>query len=368
MEHRSRGRLAVLWAFMTLTSACGGNPGGQAADPDEAPGALVAVDEASLRPPGTELAPGVEVQTGSSLVGTSMPIVDVYQESGSGSESLGWQAVLVVEGNPIEVWDRYVAHLGVDDAQAYAVGSCVVQAEEQLKEGELFTPPPERSVTEPPVEGENRIACHANVAGVTMALVMGTMPCLDYKIDDPPCPLHSASHLYIGVRHQVDDRLEADGTRAIEPTPGTEPPETMESVPQPEDALDMAALLDDEAVSRLPEEGERFDDGLDYYLDGSDVALVPEGGRSLVAPAILLDCNSGLVALLEVPGTPADVVGIFDEADDQDDDLISVEGTDAQGRSWAGGTITTAGGYYLDLVALDTGGGTSTVLLDECGD
>ena len=297
-----------------------------------------------------------------------MPIVDAYQVPGSGSEPLGWQAVLVVEGNPIELWDRYVAHLGVDDAQAYASGSCVVQAEEQLKKGELFESPPERSVTEPPVEGENRIACHASVPGVTMALVVGLMPCLDYKIDDPPCPLHSASHLYIGVRDQVEDRLEADGPRAFEPALGTEPGEMMGSAPRPEDALDMAALLDDEAVSRLPEAGERFDDGLDYYLDGSDAALVPRGGRSLVAPAILLDCNSGLVALLEVSGTPAEVVAIFDEADDQDDDLMSVEGTDAQGRSWAGGTITTAGGYYLDLVALDTGDGMSTVFLDECGD
>lgn len=303
-----------------------------------------------------------------------MPIVDFPQEpAAAGPEAVGWQAVLVVEGNPIEVWDRYVAHLGVDDDRAYAVESCVVQAvrpttEQEANDGTRFVPPVERFVSEPPVEGESRIACHANVAEVTMALVMGAMPCLDYQVDDPPCPFHSASHLYIGVLDQVDERLEADRLRALEPTPGTDSGETMESVPHAADVPKMPAMLDGELVSRLPEEGERYDDGLDYYLDRSDAALVPEGARSLVAPAMVLDCNSGLVALLEVPGTPSEVVHTFDQAEDRDDDLIGVDGTDAQGRSWAGGSITTAGGYYLDLVALDTGDVASTVLITECGD
>ena len=43
--------------------------------------------------------------------------------------------------------------------------------------------------------------------------------------------------------------------------------------------------------------GERIDDDLDYFLGTEDFlagpALLPEGGRSLVAPAMLIDCNAG---------------------------------------------------------------------------
>ncbi len=387
MAHGSRRWVPVLGAFMALASACGDNVGGRTAAPDEAPGRPVAVDEASLRPPGTELAPGVEVQTGSALVGTSMPIVDFPQEAAAGPEAVGWQAVMLVEGNPIEVWDRYVAHLGVDDDRTYAPGSCVVQAvrpttrEEskalQANGGPRFVPGVERLLSEPPIDGENRIVCHAMVPRVTMALVMGAMPCLDYQVPDPPCPFHSASHLYINVldpapENWPEDRKSfgADGVSAkrnMTPMPSPDPGDT--TVWASTDAI-VRARLDGDLVSRLPEEGERYDDELDYFLDElrpheSEIALVPEGGRSLVAPAMLLDCNSGLVALLEVPGTPAEVLDMFDPGDRRE---TFVQGTDAEGRSWAGAEIGSAGGHHLDLLALDTGDGMSTVLIKECGD
>ena len=389
MAHHSRRWVPVLGAFMALASACGDNVGGRTAASDEASGRPVAVDEASLRPPGTELAPGVEVQTGSALVETSMPFVDHYQDPGSRPKTRGWQAVLLVEGNPIEVWDRYVAHLGVDDDRAYAPGSCVVQAVRpttredskalQADGGPRFVPGVERLLSEPPIDGENRILCHAMVPGVTMVLVMGAMPCLDYQVPDPPCPVHSASHLFINVADPPPENwpedlksFGADGVSAkrnMTPMPSADPGDTTgwEST----DAI-VRARLDGDLVSRLPEEGERYDDELDYFLDElrphkSDIALVPEGGRSLVAPAMLLDCNSGLVALLEVPGTPAEVRDMFDRADEHDS-FYGVEPTDAEGRSWAGAEINSAGGYYLDLMALDSGDGMSTVLITECGD
>ncbi|HEV2069466.1 MAG TPA: hypothetical protein VGR26_06710, partial [Acidimicrobiales bacterium] len=381
MAHRFRRWLPVLGAFMALASACGDNVGGRTAAPDEAPGRPVAVDEASLRPPGRELAPGVEVQTGSALVGTSMPNLDHYQDPGSLPENRGWQAVLLVEGDPIEVWGRYVAHLGVDDDRADAPGSCVVQAvrpttqeeseAQEANDGPRFVQPVERFLSEPPIDGENRIVCHATVPGVTMALVMGAMPCLDYQVPDPPCPFHSASHLYINVldpppanwREEWSsfgaDRLRRK--RNMTPMPSPDPGET--TVRGSTDAI-LTAMLDGELVSRLPKEGERYDDELDYFLDDTDVALVPEGGRSLVAPAMILDCNSGLVALLEVPGTPAEVLDMFDPGDRRE---TFVQGTDAEGRSWAGAAINSAGGHRLRLLALDTADGMSTVLITECG-
>ena len=356
--HGLRGWLSVLVAFMVVASGCGGSARDGAADPDKRVERLVAVDEPSLRPPGTELAPGVEVQAGSALVGTSMPIVDFYREPGAEPEALGWQAVLIVEGDPIEVWDRYIAHLGFEDERAHAVGSCTVQAvlEPTERDWDRFVSPVERFITEPRIEAENRLACHAEGPTVTMVLAAGAMSCLDWKLDDPPCPLHRASHLYISVLDAPDDHgQERFGAEEL----GFERSEqampsgaTREPVPLPTGAV-IPPTLDDELVSRLPEEGERYDDELDYYLDGSAAALVPEGGRSLVAPAMLLDCNSGLVALLEVPGTPAQAVDTFDRADEDDGDILAVVGADPQGRSWKGGRITTAGGYYLDLVALD---------------
>jgi hypothetical protein len=133
-------------------------------------------------------------------------------------------------------------------------------------------------------------------------------------------------------------------------------------------------LADVGSGSRLPEEGQPFDDLLDDYLvvaDGSHTAVdvVPPGGRSLVAPAMLFGCNSGLVAVLALPEGVKAAVARFDDADTLGDDPMTVvDGTDAGGRAWSGGTITTAGGYYLDVTALADGKGSSFVLLTECGD
>jgi hypothetical protein len=61
-------------------------------------------------------------------------------------------------------------------------------------------------------------------------------------------------------------------------------------------------------------------------------------------------------------------VGIFDAASEKDDPIGPSSGTDAEGQAWAGGTIATAGGYYVSLTAVDDGEGAATVLYTECGD
>lgn len=59
---------------------------------------------------------------------------------------------------------------------------------------------------------------------------------------------------------------------------------------------------------------------------------------------MLIPRNSGLVAILELEGNPADVIDGFDRAEDMDDPLRLLSGKDTAGKSWAGGLITTAGG------------------------
>ena len=367
MVHRSGGCVFVAGALMAFASGCSDEAPDPVSDRDNAVGELVAVDERSLRPPGTEMGPGAEVQPGSALVGTSMPIVNFASGSETGAPVLGWQAVLVVEGDPIEVWDRYVTHLGLYDDRAFGVGSCIVQAFSASTPfgGEDEEPWPQRFLTAPPVEGENRLACYVDAARVRMALVVGAMPCLDYKVDEPPCPLHLVSHLYIRVLDAPQDQGPARfGTDRLNFGRNT----------IPSGAIVLPAFEEDQLVSRLPKEGERYDDGLDYFLDpasSSDdpmpISLVPEGGRSLVAPAILLYCNSGLVAVLEVPGSPVNAVDTFAQADPHNR-FIRLEGVDANGRSWTGGAVSSAGGYGVTVVGVDAGNETSTVLVTECGD
>lgn len=83
----------------------------------------VAID--SVEPPGTELGPGVEVQAGSSLVGAPFPLLNMYAQNQGEPVRLGWQALLVVDGDPVDVWDRYASELGVGD-HASARNSCAV--------------------------------------------------------------------------------------------------------------------------------------------------------------------------------------------------------------------------------------------------
>lgn len=356
----------------------------------------VAVDPRALRPAGTELTPGMVVQEGSSLVGPVFPLPDAHGQTDDPSKPLGWQALLVVDADPVEVWDRYAAALGVAD-RASAVQSCVVSrvvpADGSTTTSEAFGTPepqitPERFLTEPVVDGEDRIECSASRAGVTMAMAVGATVrhCPDdveRRCDPPP-----VSHLFLradvvpdseptrwhdasGTQRLRFDRGAAiaadqrEGDDGAQPATGAEV--TIEPVPIPEGPVLPPKLDRSGNGSSLPVAGERFDDSLDPYLDHTAAALVPEGARSLVAPAMLIECNSGLVAVLEVLGAVDEAVATFDRADETDDPMTFARGEFA-GRAWVAGEITTAGGYYLDAIALATDERTSTVLLTECGD
>lgn len=329
---------------------------------DRGPGVVNAVEDA-LQPPGTEIVPGVTVQHGSSLVGTAFPGVDV---GGNPVEVdlIGWQAALVVDGDPLEVWDRYVAELGLDE-RAQVRGACAVWAFPPVANGSA---PPSRLLTDPVLRGENHLDCHAYIGEVMMSMAVGLQQCAGGRTD--PCPPRSVSHLYI---RDYDDPQYANlqgyfGGDSLRWERGTY--DGMSSVPAP---LPTGPVVTPRVEvgerSHLPEPGERLDDHLDYFLNGTGAALVPDGARSLVAPGMPIECNSGLVAVLEVPGRPEEAIRRFDDADREIDAFPGIgTGEDAQGRTMAAGVMTAAGGFGLSFVAVDQGGDSSTVLVTECGD
>ncbi len=367
-----RAVLRVLAVLCTVLLAAGCGDEGEGTVPsadDDAKDLPVAVVPEALRQPGTLLAPGIEVQAGSLLVATSLPLIDFYSDPGTAS-SLGWQAVLVVDGDPIAVWNQYVEHLDVPES-ARAERSCIVTAiTAPTKEtmGNNFVPPAKRFITDAPMDGENRIECFATVGRTTMALAAGAAAC-----PEAGCELRSVAHLYLGVMDPPEEHgYEQFGTdqlrfdRAVEAA--DDPNAVIEPLPVPAGQTFTPQLGGTASRSELPKPGERIDDGLDYYLNGTPAGLVPADAHTLVAPAMLLQCNSGLVALVEIPGSPADAVAVVDGAASGDDPIKVQQGTDSGGRLWAGGQITTAGGYYMGLVALHTDDEASTVLVTECGD
>ncbi|MGN6695727.1 MAG: hypothetical protein ACTHN0_16240, partial [Aquihabitans sp.] len=125
----------------------------------------------ALKGPGTEIADGVHVQPGSSLVATAFPTID---DAGGATEPSGWEAVIAVQDDPIEVWDAYAAELGIDDV-AGAEQACIVGAP-ALQPGDATKR--QRFLTEPALDGEIRLACSAGIGPVTASLASGAVGCV----------------------------------------------------------------------------------------------------------------------------------------------------------------------------------------------
>jgi hypothetical protein len=361
---------------------CGNADGGprEADEPTApAPDQRVAVEPDVLRGPGTELAEGVEVQEGSSLVATTFPVVDMYEEEPSSETAIaGWTALLVVDGDPLTVWDRYATELGIDDV-ADAVHACVVTTPYDTK------PDPDRPdgtsntiqdysltrlVTEQPIPGEDLVDCEAVVNGTSARLVAGAQRCeTDQAAPGVDCATVGAAHLWITVGGEEAgyQRLGTDEILAARSLPGSPDAVQPETVPDDESPIVPADIGPGPFGPPLAAAGEPWDAGLDPYLGLDGVALVPDGGRQLVAPAILTPC-SGAVTVLQLPGAPTEAIEPMDGAVDDDDPLQLHRGADFGGRAWAGGEITTAGGYYVSQTAVDAGDGTSWVFVSECGD
>lgn len=88
---RLTGVATVLLAAI-LCGSCGGS-----AEP---------VNAADLRGPGTDLPDGLSVQPGSQLIGPVVPAVP-----GAGAGASGWRAVVLVDGDPVDIWDSYLDHV-----------------------------------------------------------------------------------------------------------------------------------------------------------------------------------------------------------------------------------------------------------------
>ncbi len=367
-------------------------------DPDETGGSTSvssSPDADASAGPGTPLVPGVEVVDGSRLVGRvfpwAPPDMGIATEAWEGRETgtaPGWQALLVVDGDPVEVWDRYAAALGVPEASA--VNSCTVDivtapditAEEATTTMMAPETPADaaarsRFLTEPVLAGENLLNCSAHVGDVSMFLKVGaSRTCVSGADGSNDCSLRPLSHLMVRVGQPQGDQPSFGTTElryergfaAAGPDGVDGGPETWPAVPEGDVVAPQLADLGPDP--RRPAAGDPLDDGIDPFLSyqGSSVFAVPPGARSLVAPALVIECNSGLVAVLRMPGNPADAIAYFDGAADLDDPITASDGTTEDGRTWVTGMIATAGGYYLGVTAVAHDDSSSDVLVDECGD
>lgn len=359
-----------------------------------------AAEAGALQEAGTEIAEGVHVQPGSALVGAAFPAVEPFDDRAAPS---GWQAVVAVQGDPIEVWDAYASELGIDDV-AGARKACIVDAAAERPDDATRH---QRFLTEPALDGEVRLECSARIGDLTASLASGAVGCVRPDLSDDPCELRSGSALYLrrapgGPRTTDDDLVlgtdalrldrasaeqpQGEGALAERGAPATgEPtqsdpgdPSTTRQPPDPHpgpvdipDGPIVPPELQRTGPSNLPGEGERIDDGIDDYLstggEAERPAILPKGAESLIAPAMLIDCNSGLVAAVEVPLPPAEAVAAF--ATDDPESATAVRSGEWSGRTWATRSFDSAGGYKLQLTAV-TGreDGSSYVLGTECGD
>jgi len=356
-----KASMIAMVVVLGVLAACtdGDARGGSTTVPER--GFTPASEPGALQGPGTEIAEGIHVQPGSTLVGSAFPVVDPFEDAPAPS---GWQAVIAVQGDPVEVWDAYAAELGIED-DASAADACVVARPARPQDGIAANL---RFLTEPAMGGEISLKCVARFGTLTASLAHGAVGCVEPDVPDDPCELRSGSALYLrsapdGPRSSsADEYLGTDPLRSERIHAGLDADPEGPVIPPD---------LQGTGPSHLPGEGERIDDGIDDFLEVGDrdapVAILPDGAESLIAPALLIDCSSGLVAVVSLPEEPADAVTVFAAQDPQG-------ATEARtGRlgdgSWATRFFDTVGGYKLQLTAV-TGAdaGSSYVLATECGD
>lgn len=365
------GVLISLLGFGLVACADGGNgtAGGPGVD------ALVAVNEESLLPEGSPLTAAVSVQPGSWLVGRVFPWATfdaVPGPSGSDDAVLGWQAVLVVDGDPIEVWNSYARAFDVGDA-APAAQSCIVEAvtvsPTTAEPG--TTPRARRFLTERRIEGENLLDCTAAVGDLWMSMRVGLDRSCEGFGDPRKCTLRPIAHLFVRGGVTQLGGLGADELRYERGMGAFNPDPAARMAPVPGGPVVRPDLPEPGSMPALPGPGDAIDDGIDYYLgSGADAAFrVPVGGRSLIAPAMLITwCNSGLVAVLRVQGSPDEAVGFLFDTGDSDYTNETRNGMTDDGARWTTGGVGQSGGYDLGFTAVARGDDHTDLLLSECGD
>lgn len=346
--------MVVIGALGCLAGCSSDSDGATASTiPDR--GFTPASDPSALVGEGNEIADGVHVQPDSALVGVAFPTIDPYEDAAAPA---GWQAVIAVLGDPVAVWDAYAAELGIDDvagaAQACTVGAIPDEPDDASNH--------QRFLTEPALDDEVRLACSARIGTTEASLASGVVGCVRPNVSDDPCELRSGSVLHL--RKDVDDGGEQLRGDAL----GTDSLRREREVP---DGPIIPPDLQGSGPSNLPQAGERIDDGIDHHLgtDGavSKEAVLPDGAESLVSPAMLIDCGSGLVAVVSLPHPPADAVAAFGGGHSEGSSPVrsGVLGD----RAWATRSFDSVGGSELLLTAVSGAEeGSSYVLATECGD
>lgn len=374
---------AVLGVCLALT-ACGSAESPESDAKQAEPEALgnvtpfgVAFEPDSLSGPGTSLFGEIEVQEGSQLVGPVFPSASVTGPGGNDGLN-GYQAVLILEGDPVEVWNSYAESFGIDEA-ASATQSCVVRAVPEPASGQdvgdgetedtvqvdQYPKIEERFLTEPRVEGENQVECSANSPAGSMWLSAG----VGEAVGEP------VGHMVVsqplgGSAVEAEGDVSNLGTtslryqRSQEMNPDVQGPDPVD-VPSGEIAsLEFPADLDPPS---LPVAGERIDSAIDSFLDYTKLGVLPDGFSSLVFPVLSGQCNSGLFAVVQYDGSPGDAVAAFKAVAGSDE---SYEGTftDLEDREVEAIDFPSAGGYHIEMFATETSPGATTMLYFECGD
>jgi hypothetical protein len=359
--------IACAAVLFLIISACASGRDVRSAD-GVAPG--LGSRGSALLGPGTVIGPGVRVEPGSKLVATAFPLQEHHLEIASDrGHDDGWQALLVVDGDPIEVWNRYVEALEISD-WASARQACVVRRYAPTgATGGREMSVHDRLLTDPAVDDETQLRCSAQDLHQLVAMTDG----VDLRCHGDPaavsCDRFRARHLYIAWAPPPADAESSTTLRFVAPdavlfdrrVPPNDPP------PVPAGPIEPPRFDRNPAGADRPGAGQRVDAGLDGFLDATEVAVLPSGARSLVEPAMPMNCNSGLTAVVRIPGTPTAVVMGFDDADDRDDPAHLTTRTWRR-RPAAHGLIASTGGYSLDVTAVADGAGSSVALLTECGD
>ena len=379
LRQRSPWTAVALVVCATFVAGCSdpsSEPPPQGPDEQELADVPVTALEGALRGPGTTVVDGVEVQEGSQLVVGAFPLVGRPMHPTASldqrEDPAGWQALFVIDGDPVEVWERYASALG-EPERAAALQRCTVtrlpphEPYEDTHENRFgLTPPaPVRFLTGERIEGENQLSCSADLERLTMSMVYGTASatkrgCSNFPPVVDECVEVPVAHLLIEV---LDDDTPLDPARSRIPPGPTLPPGEL-----------VLPRIVVPPGSELPGEGEPFDARLDSNLhsgrETAPVALIPQGGQSLVAPAQLISCYTGTVAVLTLPMEPQDAVDWYVQPGHHDDDpeRFRVRGNDEHGRAWQFGVAATASGYAIEVLAVEAEVGGSTVLLRNCGE
>lgn len=388
---RSGRRTVAVALVLTVLASCSGSANGSVARSTRSGEKVkgVAVDRAALLGPGTEVGNGLKVPAGASLVGTTFPYRPVWSIASGEDLDTAWKAVLLVDGSPLEVWNAVVEQIGLADG-AKADGACVVWADPGPSSDsatssteidatkttvvvESVADLPVRSLRAPAQKDDSRLQCEAEEGDWTLWMVAGVQDnCLNNSIGPEKvvkdCGRFAQRHLVVQRQHVSPPNASNSasyGGSAVsdDPPTGTEP----QLPPMPEDVS--------EAKSWLPAEGEQVDAGLDYQLDQG--AMVSKGAKSVVAPALMRYCTSGLVAVLDSPLEPLGALDSIQMRNAENHPPARsevVEGADENGRKWASFELSSAGGYYINITAIERTAGDSGassgswVLADECGD